>query len=246
MSARIWTRSFASRLESGSSIRKTLGSRTIARPIATRWRWPPESWPGLRCEVLGQAEQLGDLAHAALALRLLHLRDPQREGDVRRDGEVGVERVVLEHHRDVAALRRHVGDVAAADQDRAGVDLLEAGEHAQRRRLARAGRADEHHELAVGDVEVERVDGGRVRARVDARRLLEAHVSHRSPPVRRRGGELLAHAVVRRGVARRAGRARSSAAPTTGGDAVGRSSTFGATARSSCEDQRRARGRPCS
>ena len=49
MSARICTRSFASRLESGSSIRKTLGSRTIARPIATRWRWPPESWPGLRC-----------------------------------------------------------------------------------------------------------------------------------------------------------------------------------------------------
>ena len=46
MSARICTRSFASRFESGSSIRKTLGSRTIARPIATRCRWPPESWPG--------------------------------------------------------------------------------------------------------------------------------------------------------------------------------------------------------
>ena len=48
ISARICTRSFASRLESGSSIRNTLGSRTIARPIATRWRWPPDSWGGLR------------------------------------------------------------------------------------------------------------------------------------------------------------------------------------------------------
>src|SRR5436305_1593039 len=48
MSARICTRSMASRFESGSSIRYTLGSRTIARPIATRCRWPPESWPGLR------------------------------------------------------------------------------------------------------------------------------------------------------------------------------------------------------
>jgi hypothetical protein len=48
MSARICTRSLASRFESGSSIRKTDGSRTIARPIATRFRWPPESWPGLR------------------------------------------------------------------------------------------------------------------------------------------------------------------------------------------------------
>ena len=47
-SARICTRSFASRLDSGSSIRKTDGSRTIARPIATRCRWPPDSCPGLR------------------------------------------------------------------------------------------------------------------------------------------------------------------------------------------------------
>ena len=47
-SARICTRSFASRLDSGSSIRNTDGSRTIARPIATRWRWPPERLAGLR------------------------------------------------------------------------------------------------------------------------------------------------------------------------------------------------------
>jgi hypothetical protein len=31
-----------SRLESGSSIKNTDDSRTIARPMATRWRWPPE------------------------------------------------------------------------------------------------------------------------------------------------------------------------------------------------------------
>ena len=47
-SARICTRSFASRLDSGSSIRNTDGSRTMARPIATRCRWPPDSCPGLR------------------------------------------------------------------------------------------------------------------------------------------------------------------------------------------------------
>ena len=35
---RVWTRSLASRLDSGSSIRKTCGWRTMARPIATRWR----------------------------------------------------------------------------------------------------------------------------------------------------------------------------------------------------------------
>ena len=44
--ARICTRSLASRLDSGSSNRNTCGSRTMARPMATRWRWPPESWRG--------------------------------------------------------------------------------------------------------------------------------------------------------------------------------------------------------
>jgi hypothetical protein len=42
------TRSFASRFDSGSSNRNTCGSRTMARPMATRWRWPPESARGLR------------------------------------------------------------------------------------------------------------------------------------------------------------------------------------------------------
>ena len=47
-SVRICTRSFASRFDSGSSIRNAFGSRTIARPIATRWRWPPDRLAGLR------------------------------------------------------------------------------------------------------------------------------------------------------------------------------------------------------
>ena len=45
---RICTRSLASRLDKGSSNKNTCGSRTIARPMATRWRWPPESWRGKR------------------------------------------------------------------------------------------------------------------------------------------------------------------------------------------------------
>ena len=47
-SARICTRSLASRLDSGSSNRNTAGWRTMARPIATRWRCPPESSRGER------------------------------------------------------------------------------------------------------------------------------------------------------------------------------------------------------
>ena len=62
----------------------------------------------------------------------------------------------------------HVVDDALADPEDALGDLLEAGDHAQRRRLAAAGRADEDHELAVLDLEVEVVHGARA-VRVDLR-----------------------------------------------------------------------------
>ena len=46
ISARISRRSLASRFESGSSISTSGGSMTMARAMATRCCWPPESWPG--------------------------------------------------------------------------------------------------------------------------------------------------------------------------------------------------------
>ena len=45
-STRICTRSSASRLDNGSSNKKTSGSLTIARPIATRCLWPPDNCLG--------------------------------------------------------------------------------------------------------------------------------------------------------------------------------------------------------
>ena len=71
-----------------------------------------------------------------------------------------VEGVVLEDHRDVAVFGGHVVDHPLADADLAVGDLLQAGDHAQRGRLAAAGRADQHHELLVPDVQVQVVDGG--------------------------------------------------------------------------------------
>ena len=82
-------------------------------------------------------------------LGLGHPRDLQRKGDVVEDRHVRIERVVLEHHRDVAVLGMHVVDELVADPDAAVGDLLEPGDHAQRRRLAAARRPDEHEELAV-------------------------------------------------------------------------------------------------
>ena len=46
ISARISSRSLASRFDSGSSMSTSGGSTTTARAMATRCCCPPESWPG--------------------------------------------------------------------------------------------------------------------------------------------------------------------------------------------------------
>ena len=92
-------------------------------------------------------------------LGLVDLGQLQREAHVLAHGHVRVERVVLEDHRDVAVLRRAVVDHLAADLQLAAGDVLEPGDHPQRRRLAAARRPDQDHELAVGDVEVHVLDG---------------------------------------------------------------------------------------
>ena len=48
----------------------------------------------------------------------------------------------------------------------------------KRRGLAAAGRAEQHHELAVADIETDRVGRGRVAAVVDLRQPVERYDSH--------------------------------------------------------------------
>src|SRR5262249_46278033 len=73
-------------------------------------------------------------------------------GHVLEHGHVRIERVVLEHHGDVAVLRRHIVDDIAADQDVPVGDVLETRDHAQRRRYAAARPAYQNHELMVRDI----------------------------------------------------------------------------------------------
>src|SRR4051812_45286105 len=159
-SARIDTRSFASRLLSGSSIRKAAGSRTIARPIATRWRWPPESAPGRRSSS-SESPRTSATCLTRRSRGLVDAPKAQAEAEVAAHGQVRVQRVVLEDHRDVALARLQARDVALADVHAARGGLLDAGDEAQQGRLATARRADEDHELALVDLERHVVDRAR-------------------------------------------------------------------------------------
>src|SRR5205823_5032250 len=88
----------------------------------------------------------------------------EREGYVLEDRLVGQELEVLEHGPDVPAKegnlpRRELADVLAGDVDLTAGRLLLLQEQAQQRRLARTGRADHEHELALADLEVAVVEG---------------------------------------------------------------------------------------
>ncbi len=125
-----------------------------------------------------EAEEVGGFQDPGVTLGLGDASHLQGEAHVVGDGHVRVQRVVLEHHGDVPVLRGQVGDVAIADHDLPGVHLFEASEHAQRGGLAATGGSDQHHELAVPDLEVQLVDGWVVGAGIDPGRILESDCGH--------------------------------------------------------------------
>ena len=62
-----------------------------------------------------------------------------------------IERIVLEHHRDVALFGLDIVDDAVADRNRARGDVFEAREHPQQGRFATTGGADQHDKGPVLD-----------------------------------------------------------------------------------------------
>ncbi len=108
-----------------------------------------------------QRRELQDAGGDFDALRDLLLgeaADAQAVRHVVEHAHVRIERVVLEHHRDVAVLRLQSVHHARPDGDLAARDLLQSRDHAQQRGLAATGRTDDDDELAVGDAHVDAVD----------------------------------------------------------------------------------------
>ena len=115
--------------------------------------------PRAALEQFADAQDVGRRRDAALDLALCVFAQAQAERHVLRHGHVGVERIVLEDHGDVAVFRRDIVDAFAADADLARCDVFQPGDHAQCGALAAARGADEHDEFVVGYVEVDAAHG---------------------------------------------------------------------------------------
>ena len=97
---------------------------------------------GAAREQFGDVENAGSVVDPLLDLGLGEFAQLEPERHVFGDRHVRVERVVLEHHGDVAVLRRQVVDHGPADRDFAVGDLLQARNHPQCGALAATGRAN--------------------------------------------------------------------------------------------------------
>ena len=130
----------------------------------------------LALEQFADAEDVGRFLDALGDLGLFEFAHLQAERHVVVHAHVRVERVVLEHHRDVAIHRRQFVDHIAVDRDVARSDRFEPRDHPQGRGLAAARRPDEHHELLVADLQVHVFDG--VYGVVELVDALEDDLSH--------------------------------------------------------------------
>ncbi len=92
------------------------------------------------------------LLHALAGLGLVQALHLDREHDVLLDRAPGQQHRALKHHADVPPGRLHR---RAVEDDVALCHVEQAGENLEQRALAAAGRADDGHELLVGDVQID-------------------------------------------------------------------------------------------
>ena len=121
---------------------------------------------GIAVEVELDAETRDQLLDARAALRLGDLHQLQRIGDVVEGAQPGKQRlaVVLEHVAELDLRQQH-----AVEQDLAGIDRDQPGDHVDQRALAAAVRPEHRDQLAARNVEVELVvDDGLVEALAQA------------------------------------------------------------------------------
>ena len=114
----------------------------------------------LTVEQVGDVQNTGSFLNAALDLFLGCLVEFQTKGHVLKHRHVRIQSVVLEHHGDLTILRGHIVDQLVTNEQLTLGDLLQTGDHTQGRGLTTTGRADQHEEFLVANLQVKVRDGG--------------------------------------------------------------------------------------
>ena len=94
---------------------------------------------------------------------------------------MGIERVILEDHRNVAVFRRDAVDPLFADVNVALRNLLQSRDHPEYRRLPATRGPDEHDELAIRNLEadvIDRVDFSALFAGINLEDVFEGDLGH--------------------------------------------------------------------
>ena len=136
----------------------------MARAIATRCCWPPESWPGIVVGTRPKTDTiqpfLGNRARF-VAAHLFHLH--QAEHDIARRRHMREQIELLEGHArqcplagdllfalaTALAADHFVADLLAVDADRAALKFFQHVDAAQHGRLAGAARSDDADDVAL-------------------------------------------------------------------------------------------------
>ena len=145
----------------------------------------------------GNRDSLVDLGFGQLAKL-------EAEGHVIVDRHVGIERVVLKDHGDISVLGGKVVDHPVADVNGSLSDLFQPSHHTECGGFATARGADQHQELAIGDLQ------GKIPDRDDVVKpfcqVLEEHLCHGFPlPACRKVIRSHAFLTIRNPVCRRQG-----------------------------------------
>ena len=188
-----------SRAEVGSSATISSGRPIRARAAATRCCWPtlrleaetPSSSAASRPRLVEQSQSFGLCRLAASGSLPAFCCEAQRQQHVVEDRAVGQQIEHLKNDAHVLGAKlvprrvRQLRDIRAQDVEASRLRRDDAGEQAQERGLAAAGRADQQHALARFEGEV--VDRNRERSRS---RPGEAHARHRHDAGRRADSRL--------------------------------------------------------
>ena len=108
----------------------------------------------------GQAEGGGRGFDAGANVGRGDAAHPKPERKVLANALVRVQRVVLEHHREIASLGWYLGHILPVDQDATARGHFEPGDDPQHGGLAAARRPDERKTLTVADVEINAPEDG--------------------------------------------------------------------------------------